>query len=138
MSRREFILVMGLHTTEEMESARFGTYWAESARLIACNITRRSQAPEKVTVTDWFNLRGMDVDSGQLVVRLAEHFGLQGLTVIVQDLLVIDMAELVRLQICDELDDTWAWVAPRPERQPDATAGALEVAKGAPVVDEGA
>ncbi|GJS00386.1 hypothetical protein Tco_0316894 [Tanacetum coccineum] len=55
MSWREFILVIGLHTTEEMKSTRFGTYWAESDRLIACNITRRSQAPEKVIVTDWFN-----------------------------------------------------------------------------------
>ncbi|GJX39288.1 hypothetical protein Tco_0252591 [Tanacetum coccineum] len=34
-----------------------------------------------------------------------------------RDLPVIDMAELVRLQICVELDDTWAWVAPGPERQ---------------------
>ncbi|GJR96458.1 RNA-directed DNA polymerase, eukaryota [Tanacetum coccineum] len=48
------------------------------------------------------------------------------------------MAELVRLQICEELDDTWAWVAPRPERQPDAAAGAPKVAKGAPDVDEDA
>ncbi|GJT87239.1 hypothetical protein Tco_1068956 [Tanacetum coccineum] len=41
------------------------------------------------------------------------------------------MPVLVRLQICEELDDTWAWVAPGPERQPDATTGALEVAEGA-------
>ncbi|GJW74108.1 hypothetical protein Tco_0133478 [Tanacetum coccineum] len=40
--------------------------------------------------------------------------------------------------ICKELDDTWAWVASRPERQPDAAAGAPEVAEGAPDVDEGA
>ncbi|GKB45777.1 hypothetical protein Tco_0896530 [Tanacetum coccineum] len=71
-------------------------------RLIACSIAGRSQAPEKVTVTDLFYLRGMDVDSvnvpyllarylrlfaagrksgahisgGQFVARLAEHFGL--------------------------------------------------------------
>ncbi|GKG28353.1 hypothetical protein Tco_0406680, partial [Tanacetum coccineum] len=44
-------------------------------------------------------------------------------------------AKLVRLQIYEELDDTWAWVAPGPERhQVDAT-GAT---KDAPVVDEGA
>ncbi|GKF79555.1 hypothetical protein Tco_0235123 [Tanacetum coccineum] len=48
------------------------------------------------------------------------------------------MAELVRLQICEELDDTWAWVAPGPERQPDAAVGASEVTENAPVVDEGA
>ncbi|GJY64565.1 hypothetical protein Tco_0466025 [Tanacetum coccineum] len=71
-------------------------------RLIACSIAGRSQTPEKVTVTDLFYLRGMDVDSvnvpyllarylrlfaagrksgahiygGQFVARLAEHFGL--------------------------------------------------------------
>ncbi|GJW46069.1 hypothetical protein Tco_0077715 [Tanacetum coccineum] len=55
-------------------------------RFIVCSIAGRSQAPEK------------------------------GLTVIVRDLPVIDMAELVRLLICDELDDTWAWVALGRER----------------------
>ncbi|GJR85394.1 hypothetical protein Tco_0209405 [Tanacetum coccineum] len=34
----------------------------------------------------------------------------QVLTVIVRDLIVIDMGELARPQICEELDDTWAWV----------------------------
>ncbi|GKG60663.1 hypothetical protein Tco_0614225, partial [Tanacetum coccineum] len=48
------------------------------------------------------------------------------------------MAELVRLQFYEELDDTWAWVAPGPERPQVAAAGALEVAEGAFVVDEGA
>nr|GEV39982.1 hypothetical protein [Tanacetum cinerariifolium] len=71
-------------------------------RLIACSIAGRSQAPKKVTVTDLFFLRGLDVRSvnipyllarylrrfavgrksgalisgGQFVARLAEHFGL--------------------------------------------------------------
>ncbi|GJW88760.1 hypothetical protein Tco_0164100 [Tanacetum coccineum] len=71
-------------------------------RLIACSIAERSHAPEKVTVTDLFDLRGIDVgsvnlpyllarylwlfaagrksgvhiSSGQFVARLAEHFGL--------------------------------------------------------------
>ncbi|GKB53558.1 hypothetical protein Tco_0904311 [Tanacetum coccineum] len=143
MSWRQFILALGLHTEEERQTARFGVYWAESAkqildkrdmrdywmgisfvgdflgtapsytlirdpilrlchRLIPCSIAGRSQAPEKVTVTDLFYLRGMDVDSvnipyllarylrlfaagrksgahiscGQFVARLAEHFGL--------------------------------------------------------------
>ncbi|GJU74585.1 RNA-directed DNA polymerase, eukaryota [Tanacetum coccineum] len=108
-------------------------------RLITCSIVGRNQAPEKVTVIDLFYLRGMDV--GSFVARLAEHFGLltkerlQGLTVIVRDLPVIDMDELVRLHICVELDDTWAWVAPGPERQPDAATGAPEDAL---IADEGA
>ncbi|GJZ98644.1 hypothetical protein Tco_0671097 [Tanacetum coccineum] len=136
-------------------------------RLIACGIAGRSQTPEKVTVTDLFYLRGMDIglvnipyllarylrlftsgrkqcamiSEGQFVARLADHFGLlteerlQGLIVIVRDLPVIDMVELVRLQICMELDDTWAWVAPGPERQQVVVAGAAE---DAPVADEGA
>ncbi|GKF16297.1 hypothetical protein Tco_0061215, partial [Tanacetum coccineum] len=46
---------------------------------------------------------------------------------------MIDMAKLARLQIYEKLDDTKAWVAPRPERQQVAAASALEVAKGAPI-----
>ncbi|GJZ85395.1 hypothetical protein Tco_0650734 [Tanacetum coccineum] len=34
-------------------------------------------------------------------------------------------------------DDTWAWVAMGPERQPDAVVGAFEAAEDAHVVDEG-
>ncbi|GJY38743.1 hypothetical protein Tco_0425107 [Tanacetum coccineum] len=182
MSWREFILALGLHTDEEMQTAGFdflGTTPSYTAirdpilrlchRLIACSIAGRSQAPKKVTMTDLFYLRGMGVDSvnipyllarylrlfstgrksgahisgGQFVARLAEHFGLLtaeilgGLTVIAPELPIIDMAELVRLQICVEIDDTWAWVAMGPERQPDAAAGAPAIAEDAPAVDEG-
>ncbi|GKB49101.1 hypothetical protein Tco_0899854, partial [Tanacetum coccineum] len=83
------------------------------------------------------------ISGGQFIVRLAEHFGLLtveilgGLTVIVLELLIIDMTELVILQICIEVDDTWAWVAIGPERQPDAADGTPEVAQDAPVIDEG-
>ncbi|GJW90626.1 retrovirus-related pol polyprotein from transposon opus [Tanacetum coccineum] len=129
MSWREFILGMGLHTAEEIESARFGTYWAESARQIP-----DKGAPEKVTVTDLFYLRGMDVGSVNIPYLLAR---LKGLAVIVQDLLVIDMAKLVRLQICEELDDTWAWVSPGLERQPNAATGSPDVAEGALYITEG-
>ncbi|GKA13087.1 hypothetical protein Tco_0692633 [Tanacetum coccineum] len=140
-------------------------------RMMAHSIAGRSQAPEKVTVTDLFYLRGLDVgsvnilhivgqisreglppkrqergyniSSGQFVARLAEHFGLLtaeilgGLMVIAPELLIIDIAELVRLQICAQFDDTWAWVAMGPKRQPDAVVGAHAVAKDAPVADEG-
>ncbi|GJX06577.1 hypothetical protein Tco_0194509 [Tanacetum coccineum] len=41
-------------------------------------------------------------------------------------------------KICEELDDTWAWVASRPKRQPNATAGAPKATRDAPAVDEGA
>ncbi|GJU79136.1 hypothetical protein Tco_1276206 [Tanacetum coccineum] len=138
-------------------------------RLIACSIAGRSQAPEKVTVTDLFYLRGMGVSSvnvpyvlarylrffaagrnsgalifgGEFVAQLAEHFGLlmeerlRGLTVIAPALPVINMAELVRLQICVKIDDTWAWVALGTERQSNAAAGAPGVAQDAPVIGKG-
>ncbi|GKE36097.1 hypothetical protein Tco_1455419 [Tanacetum coccineum] len=44
----------------------------------------------------------------------------------------------IRGSICEEIDDIWAWVALRPERQPDAATGSHEAAKDALVVDEGA
>ncbi|GKE00751.1 hypothetical protein Tco_1388734, partial [Tanacetum coccineum] len=103
-------------------------------RLIACSIAGRSQALEKVIVTDLFYLRGMDVGSVNVPYLLAR---LRGLTVIAPELPVIDMAELVRLQIYVDIDDTWAWVAMGPERQPDATTDAPGVAQDAPIVDEG-
>nr|GEY79436.1 hypothetical protein [Tanacetum cinerariifolium] len=103
-------------------------------KIIACSIAGSSQTPNKVIVTDLFYLRGMDVRSVNIPYLLAR---LQGLTVTVRDLPVIDMDELVRLQICKELDDTWDWVALGPERQPDVMVGALEIDEGAPHVDEG-
>ncbi|GKA17254.1 hypothetical protein Tco_0697091 [Tanacetum coccineum] len=108
--------------------------------LIASSIARRSQAPEKVTVTDLFYLRGMDVGSVNipyLLARLLTEERLRGLIVIALALPVIDMAKLVRLQICVEIDDTWDWVAMGPGRQPDATVGAPRVAQDGPILDEG-
>ncbi|GJV98100.1 RNA-binding protein 39 isoform X2 [Tanacetum coccineum] len=115
-------------------------------RLIACSIAGRSQAPEKVTVTDLFYLRGMDVDSvnvpyllarylrlfaagrkswahisgGQFVARLAGYFRL--LTAkILQGLTVIAPA----LSVIDMAE------------LPDAATGAHGVAQDAPVINEG-
>ena len=45
---------------------------------------------------------------------------------------LMDMAELVRLQICREINDTWAWVAPGPERQQGAADGPPEGGEAAP------
>ncbi|GJT04903.1 hypothetical protein Tco_0839365 [Tanacetum coccineum] len=118
-------------------------------RLIACSIAGRSQAPEKVTVTDLFYLRGIDVGSvnvpyllvrylrlfaagrksgahiygGQFVARLAGHFGILT-TEILGGLTVITL-------------ELQAWVAMGPERQPDAVAGAPAKVEDAPIVDEG-
>ncbi|GJU37029.1 hypothetical protein Tco_1185383 [Tanacetum coccineum] len=55
-------------------------------------------------------------------------------------MLDLDTAGALQFQlgvICEELDDTWAWVASGPERQQVAAAGAPVVAKDDPVVDEG-
>nr|GEX51585.1 hypothetical protein [Tanacetum cinerariifolium] len=170
LSWRQFILALGLHTGEEMGSFGFARdpVLRLCHRMTAHNIAERSQAPEKVTVTDLFYLRGLDVGSvnipyllarymrrfaagrksgahifGGQFARFAEHFRLLtvkilgGLIVIAPELSIIDMAELVRLQICEQLDDTWARVAMGPERQPDATAGSQEAVEDVAAVDEG-
>ncbi|GKB13055.1 hypothetical protein Tco_0846978, partial [Tanacetum coccineum] len=112
LSYRQFILDLRLHTGEEMDSLILLDFLGPSPsytlirdpvlrlshRIMAHSIAGRSQAPEKI---------------------------LGGLTVIAPELSIIDMGELVRLQICMEVDDTWAWVAMGLERQPDAAAGAL-------------
>ncbi|GKC72241.1 hypothetical protein Tco_1118124 [Tanacetum coccineum] len=85
-------------------------------RLISCIIAGRSQAHKKVTVTDLFYLR-VDVGSVNipyLLARLLTVERLQGLTMIMRDLPVIDMTEL-----------------------PDVAADAPEIAEGAPNVVEG-
>ncbi|GJV81542.1 hypothetical protein Tco_1517412, partial [Tanacetum coccineum] len=115
-------------------------------RMMAYSIAERSQAPEKVTVIDLFaagRKNKAHISGGQFVAHLAAHFGLliaeilAGLTVIAPELPIIDIAVLVRLQIYEQLDDTWAWVAMGLERQPDAVAGALGVAQDALIVYEG-
>nr|GEW86530.1 hypothetical protein [Tanacetum cinerariifolium] len=59
---REFILALGLHTTEEIDIDRFRAYWdirwplrRLCHRLIAFTIARRGQTPMKVTTTDLYN-----------------------------------------------------------------------------------
>ncbi|GJV68377.1 hypothetical protein Tco_1483886 [Tanacetum coccineum] len=114
-------------------------------RLIACSISGRSQAPEKVTVTDLFYLRGMDAGSvnvpyllarylrlfvagrksgahilgGQFVARLAEHFGL--LTAeILQGLTVIAPAlpDIDMAELIDPVVDEDVKADPAPAQEP--------------------
>nr|GEX27740.1 hypothetical protein [Tanacetum cinerariifolium] len=54
------------------------------------------------------------------------------------ELPLIDLHELVRLNICLRVGDTWAWVAPGPERQQATVAGSPGAAEDAPATDEGA
>ncbi|GKC84962.1 hypothetical protein Tco_1140679, partial [Tanacetum coccineum] len=82
--------------------------------FIACSIAGRSQAPEKVTMTDLFYLRGMEFGSVNVPNLLARYLRLfssgrkQGA--------VISSGQFVARLICVELDDTWAWVAPGAEK----------------------
>nr|GEV38785.1 hypothetical protein [Tanacetum cinerariifolium] len=98
--------------------------------LIAYNIAGRSQAPDKVTMIDLFYLRGMNVGSVNIPYLLARYLrlfasGRKRETVIVQDLHMIDIAEMARLQICEELDDTWAWAILAPVHAPKPHAAGL-------------
>ncbi|GJU78854.1 hypothetical protein Tco_1275924 [Tanacetum coccineum] len=83
------------------------------------------------------------LSGGYFIRRLAHHFGLvsddglRGLSVVAHELSLIDMGELVKLNICMDLGDDWAWVAPGPERQHVAVDGAPEAAEDAPVIVEG-
>nr|GEZ66874.1 hypothetical protein [Tanacetum cinerariifolium] len=129
MSWREFILGMGLHTVEEIESVGFDAYRAESARqilvkgdlsaywvgisyvgdflgiipfntlirnsrlrlcyrLISCSIVGRSQTTKKLTMTDLFYLRGMDVgfvNIPYLLARLAKRHAFWSLNEVIED-----------------------------------------------------
>ncbi|GJV62699.1 hypothetical protein Tco_1473527 [Tanacetum coccineum] len=145
MSWIEFILAMGLQIAKEMrgissEGDFLGTDPSYTAirdpmlrlchRLIACSIAGRSQASKKVTATNLFYLRGcMLIQSTSLIffawyLRRFASGRKRGA--------MISGGQF----ICNKLDDTWAWVAPGPERQPDAAVGTLEVAEGDSDVDE--
>nr|GEV76711.1 hypothetical protein [Tanacetum cinerariifolium]GEW60974.1 hypothetical protein [Tanacetum cinerariifolium]GEW72445.1 hypothetical protein [Tanacetum cinerariifolium] len=213
MTRREFILALGLHTAEEMAEDGFRSYLLGSERvipnkgglsnywvkiysgreflrgapfytyirdpiqrlchkLISYSISGRGQAPKKVTATDLFYLCIMDrraanvsyllaqylfmhaegggeksdarLFGGHFIGCLAHYFGLvsddelRGLSIVNRKILLIDMGELVKLKICMEIEDGWAWVGVGPETQPDAAAGAPIAIEDAPAVDKGA
>ncbi|GJY42778.1 hypothetical protein Tco_0430991 [Tanacetum coccineum] len=105
----------------------FGAYWVDSTRQIPNKGNLRDYwigissagdflgtVPSYTTIQDPILMMCHRLISCSIVgrTRLAEHFGLltaeilQGLTVIAPKLPIIDMAELVRLQICMEVDDT--------------------------------
>ncbi|GKB08216.1 hypothetical protein Tco_0836500, partial [Tanacetum coccineum] len=100
MSWREFIMALALHTAEEIDTEGFIAYWDESSRMGEIKHLRRYADGRK---------QGAKMSRGYFIARLAEHFrlitieSLQGLTVVVCDLTMIDMDELVRLHICERL-----------------------------------
>ncbi|GJS51509.1 hypothetical protein Tco_0624871 [Tanacetum coccineum] len=77
---RKFILVLGLHTEQEMAEAGCGAYWAGSDQLIPDKgdlrdyyILGRGQAPEKVTGVDLFDLCSMDHETINVPHLLAKY-----------------------------------------------------------------
>nr|GEU94787.1 hypothetical protein [Tanacetum cinerariifolium] len=121
MTWRQFILALGLHTAEEMAEDEFSAYWYAEGRKSDGRLSE-----------------------GYFIRRLAHHFGLvsddrlRGLSVLAHELPLIDMGELVKLNICIEIGDDYAWIAQGPERQQVAAAGAPKTAEDALAVDEGA
>ncbi|GJR86678.1 RNA-directed DNA polymerase, eukaryota [Tanacetum coccineum] len=110
-------------------------------KMIAYSIFGKGQAPKKACRGE--EKRSM-LSRGHFIGCLAAHFGLvsdqglRGLPVVTRELPLIDFHELERLNIYLKIGDTWAWVAPGPERLPDAAAGAPGAAEEAPANNEGA
>ncbi|GKC80454.1 hypothetical protein Tco_1131228, partial [Tanacetum coccineum] len=136
-SWRQFIVALGLHTREEMKSPALSYTTIRDSilrlchRLIACSIVVRIQAPEKVIVTDLFYLREMDVGSVNVPYLLARYLRL--FVAGRKSRAYISGGQFIYMGV----NDTWAWVAMGPKRQPDAMAGALRVAQDVHVVDKG-
>ncbi|GJR92976.1 hypothetical protein Tco_0265150, partial [Tanacetum coccineum] len=103
-------------------------------------LARTGEAPEKVTSVDtlylltWSEglLTSQHLISAVSLFRHDEREDMQG------QLPLIDLHELGRLNIYLRFGDTWAWVAPGPESQQVAAAGAHKAGEAGPAVDEGA
>ncbi|GJZ83087.1 hypothetical protein Tco_0648260 [Tanacetum coccineum] len=155
MSWRQFILALGLHTDEEMQTFTLSVVFSCSLNLFCLLSLLGSLLFLFLLKNPWHQPR-LHRDYGNHIlgyVPSADSFvsiaGMRYLrlftagrksgdyiSVIAPELSVINMAELVRLQICVKLDDTWAWVAMGPERQPNNAAGAPVKAEDALIVDE--
>nr|GEV27515.1 hypothetical protein [Tanacetum cinerariifolium] len=95
-------------------------------RMMTHSIAGRSQAPEKMTMTDLFYLRGLDVGSVNIPYLLAIYLrrfaaGWKSRALV-----------LGGQFICVELEDTWAWVPARPARREGDAGGVAEEAPVAP------
>ncbi|GJR45425.1 hypothetical protein Tco_1313528 [Tanacetum coccineum] len=112
MNWREFILALGLHTAEEMQTAGFDLYWSESARHIPDKGDLSAYWIEILSVAG-----GMDVGSVNVPYLLARY---------------------LRLFASGRNHGAMISGALGSERQPGVVAGAPKAAKDAPVVDEGA
>ncbi|GKA81123.1 hypothetical protein Tco_0787815 [Tanacetum coccineum] len=157
MTWRQFILALGLHTEQEMAEA--GDFLGPTPsyvlirdpvrrlchKMIAYSISGRGQTPEKYLFRHAERRKsGARLSGGHFIRCLAMHFGLvsneglRGLQIVTRELLLIDLHELGKLNICSRFGDTWAWVAQGPERQQAAAAGAHEADEAGPAADEDA
>ncbi|GJY82683.1 hypothetical protein Tco_0496059, partial [Tanacetum coccineum] len=159
MTWRQFILALGLHTEEEMAKVGFGAYWQGSERapekvtsvdLFYLHSMDRGTANVLYLLAQYLfrhaegRKSGDRLSGGHFIGRLVAYFrlvsdqGLRGLSRVTSELPLIDSYELGRLNIHLRVGETWSWVAPGPERQPNVAAGAPGAAKDAPAADEGA
>ncbi|GJS07701.1 hypothetical protein Tco_0364497 [Tanacetum coccineum] len=110
-----------------MQTVRFGAYWAKSTR----------QIPDKGDLRDywtWISYAGDFLSTAPYYTAIRDP-----ILRMCHRLIACSIAGRSQApeKICVEIDDTWAWVALGPERQPDAAVGAPGVAQDAPAVDEG-
>ncbi|GJS09405.1 hypothetical protein Tco_0366201 [Tanacetum coccineum] len=122
LSWRKFILALGLHIGEEMESPGFARYWSESERMI----------PRKGDLHDYWKDISTDGDFlgpppfysliRDPVLRLSHKMMAHN---------IVGRSQTPEKEVC-------RWEEERgPERQLDAAAGAPAVAEDALVIDEG-
>ncbi|GJX66629.1 hypothetical protein Tco_0300972, partial [Tanacetum coccineum] len=145
MTRRQFILALGLHTEQKIAEAGYFLGPAPSYvlirdpvrrlchRMIAYSISGRGQAPEKVTGVDLFYLRSMDRGTTNVPHLLAQYLfrhaeGRKSRARLSGGHFIGRLAMHFGL----------AWVAQGLERHQVATAGAHEVDKAGLAADEGA
>ncbi|GJS93634.1 hypothetical protein Tco_0800602 [Tanacetum coccineum] len=132
---RDFILALGLHSAEEMTEDDLRHIGLSEGCSLLCLHQRPCEqiVPQVDILQHFWHTEGRKnrarLSGGNFIGHLAAHFGLVsdeeliGLTVIACEPPMIDMDELVKLKICVRLDNTWYWVASRPERQPVAADG---------------
>ncbi|GJZ28033.1 hypothetical protein Tco_0572680 [Tanacetum coccineum] len=123
---REFILEF--LSTCKMSDTKMGLDVAETLCFQLGGVRRRMTWRQFILALGLHTEEEM-AEAGFGAYWLGTHFGLvsdqglRGLFVVTRELPLLDLHELGRLNICVRIRDTWAWVAPGPEMQPDAAAG---------------
>ncbi|GKA73634.1 hypothetical protein Tco_0779936 [Tanacetum coccineum] len=119
MSWRQFILALGLHTGEEMESPDFTRYWRESERMIPGKGDLHDYWRDILTDGDFLRPPPFYTLIRDPVLRLCQRMmahSIAGRSQAPEKM--IDMAKSGKAtDLYFELDDTWAWVAIGPESE---------------------